>query len=49
MWNSGIGFGLFQIEQAFAYNLITVMILLINLLIIYLLVYAKDIQKFSLQ
>ena len=45
MWNSGIGFGLFQIEQAFAYNLITVMILLINLLIIYLLVYAKDIQK----
>ena len=45
VWNSGIGFGLFQIEQAFAYNLITVMILLINLLIIYLLVYAKDIQK----
>ena len=26
VWNSGIGFGLFQIEQAFAYNLITVMI-----------------------
>ena len=45
VWNSGIGFGLFQIEQTFVYNLITVMILLINLLIIYLLVYAKDIQK----
>ena len=45
VWNSGIGFGLFQIEQAFAYNLITILIFLINLIIIYLLFYSDKLHK----
>ena len=45
VWNSGIGFGLFQLDQAFAYNLITILILFINLIIVYLLFYADDLRK----
>mgnify|MGYP001292389391 FL=1 len=45
VWNSGIGFGLFQIDQAFAYNLITIMILIVNIIIIYLLFHANNPQK----
>ena len=45
VWNAGIGFGLFQLEQAFAYNLITILIFLINLIIIYLLVYSDKLHK----
>ena len=35
VWNSGIGFGLFQSDQAFIYNLITTLIIIINIVIIY--------------
>ena len=45
VWNAGIGFGLFQLDQAFAYNLITILIFLINLIIIYLLVYSDKLHK----
>ena len=27
VWNAGIGFGLFQLDQAFAYNIVTILIL----------------------
>ena len=30
VWNTGIGFGLFQLDQAFAYNLITILIVIIK-------------------
>ena len=46
VWNTGIGFGLFQLDQAFAYNLITILIVIINVLIIYLLIYADKLNKF---
>ena len=46
VWNSGIGFGLFQLDQNFAYNLITILIILVNLIIIYLLLSSDNIQKF---
>ena len=45
VWNAGIGFGLFQLDQTFAYNLITILIFLINLIIIYLLFYSDKLHK----
>ena len=46
VWNSGIGFGLFQFDERFAYNLITILILIINFVIIYLLLNAEKFHKF---
>ena len=45
VWNSGIGFGLFQFDKATAYNLITIIILLVNLIIIYLLFKSENLHK----
>ena len=45
VWNSGIGFGLLQFDERFAYNLITILILIINLVIIYLLLNAEKFHK----
>ena len=45
VWNSGIGFGLFQLEQAFTYNLFTTLIILINILIVYFLFYTESLNK----
>ena len=45
VWNAGIGFGLLQFDQTFVYNLITILIFLINLLIIYLLFNAEKLHK----
>ena len=36
IWNAGIGFGLFQFEQALIYNIITCLIIIINLIIIFI-------------
>ncbi len=46
VWNSGIGFGLFQLEGNLTYNLITILIIIINFVIIYLLVNSDNTQKF---
>ncbi len=45
VWNSGIGFGLFQLDNAITYNIITTLILTVNLVIIYLLFIADKTQK----
>ena len=45
VWNSGIGFGLLQFEESIIYNLITILILIINFLIIYLLFHSDNLQK----
>ena len=45
VWNSGIGFGLLQLDQTFAYNLITALILIINLIIIYFLFTTESTLK----
>ena len=42
VWNTGIGFGLFSSEGTFFYNLITILILFINLIIIYFISTTKD-------
>ena len=45
IWNTGIGFGLFQLEQNVIYNIITILIILINILIIYMLLNSKGFHK----
>ena len=45
VWNSGIGFGLFQFEESIFYNAITILILIINFVIIYLLFYSENLHK----
>ena len=42
VWNSGIGFGLLSFEQSSIYNVITILIIFINLLIVYLIIKSKD-------
>ena len=41
VWNKGIGFGLFSFDQNYIYNVITLFILTINLIIIYLIYKEK--------
>jgi len=36
VWNNGIGFGLLSFDDDYVYNFITVIIILINLIIVYL-------------
>ena len=48
VWNTGIGFGLFSFEKSNIYNFITLVILLINFLIIYLIVINEGIKNYFL-
>ena len=47
-WNTGIGFGLFSFDSGLIYNLISTIIGLINLLIIYLIINTKNINRYFL-
>ena len=42
VWNRGIGFGLLSFDQLEMYNLMTILIIFINLLIVYLIIKSKD-------
>ena len=46
VWNKGVGFGLFSFEQSTIYNLITLIIILISLMIIYFIIKTKDYRKY---
>ena len=46
VWNSGIGFGLLSFDQSEIYNLITLIIILINLFILYFIIKSKDIRVY---
>ena len=46
-WNEGIAFGLLSFDDKFYYNLITLLIVLITLIIIWLANKAKGIEKLS--
>ena len=46
VWNSGIGFGLLSSDNLLVYNLITTLIILINLIIIYLIYLSNDIRVY---
>ena len=45
VWNSGIGFGLFQFDENIIYNLITVLIVIVNIIIIYLIFNSEKLHK----
>jgi len=44
VWNSGIGFGLLSFDQQSIYNLITIFIGMINLLILFIIIKLDDIR-----
>ena len=46
VWNTGIGFGLLSFEHSTIYNFITVLIIIINLLIIYLIFKSNDLRAY---
>jgi len=46
IWNSGIAFGLFSLSNEVTYNLFTLLIIFINLVVLYLAFKIKDIRKF---
>ncbi len=48
VWNKGIGFGLLSFDQKSTYNVISFLILLINLIIIYLIYIEKSIKTYFL-
>ena len=46
VWNSGIGFGLLSFEKQFLYNLITLIIILVNFVILYLGIKSNNFKGF---
>tara|TARA_Y100000817_G_scaffold242430_1_gene194392 strand:+ start:381 stop:881 length:501 start_codon:yes stop_codon:yes gene_type:complete len=46
VWNSGIGFGLLSFEKEFLYNLITLIIILVNFVILYLGIKSNNLKGF---
>ena len=48
IWNKGIAFGLLSFEQNLIYNLITLLISVINIFIIFLIIKTKDIRVYFL-
>ena len=42
IWNKGIAFGLFSLEASFYYNLITILIILINIIILAMIIRSQD-------
>tara|TARA_B100001093_G_scaffold447898_1_gene453126 strand:- start:192 stop:680 length:489 start_codon:yes stop_codon:yes gene_type:complete len=47
VWNSGIAFGLFSFDQSIYYSLITSIIILVTLLIIWVALKSKGLEKIS--
>ena len=48
VWNTGIGFGLFSSEDKLFYNIFTVIIVIINLVILYFALIESKIKSFFL-
>ncbi len=42
VWNTGVGFGILSFEEKIAYNLITAIIIIVNLIIIILIMKSED-------
>ena len=47
IWNEGIAFGLLSFGQKFYYNILTILILIITLIIIFLMLRSNGIEKLS--
>ena len=48
VWNKGIGFGLISFDDSTAYNLITLIILFINVIIVYLIFVEEGLKIYFL-
>ena len=48
VWNKGIGFGLFSSEREIFYNIVTSIIIIINLIILYMAFIEKKLRSFFL-
>ena len=48
IWNTGVGFGLFSSEANFYYNLITILIVMINIVILIMIIKSQDYKFFFL-
>ena len=48
IWNTGVGFGLFSSETNFYYNLITILIVFINIIILIMIIKSKNYKLFFL-
>ena len=48
IWNTGVGFGLFSFDQSFYYNLVTIIIFFINILILIMIFKSNIYRKFLL-
>ena len=48
VWNKGIGFGLFSSESEIFYNIVTSIIIIINLIILYMALIEKNLRSFFL-
>tara|TARA_B100000963_G_scaffold316649_1_gene296610 strand:- start:2655 stop:3140 length:486 start_codon:yes stop_codon:yes gene_type:complete len=46
IWNNGIAFGLFSLDSSILYNIFTLLIIIINIVIVYLIFKAKDFTKY---
>ena len=47
IWNDGIAFGLFSFDEKMYYNILTVLILIITLVILWMITKTKDLEKFA--
>tara|TARA_B100001057_G_scaffold434438_1_gene464085 strand:+ start:2406 stop:2897 length:492 start_codon:yes stop_codon:yes gene_type:complete len=47
IWNKGIAFGLFSLEEGFSYQIISFLIILIIIILIYLINRSKSYEKFG--
>jgi len=47
IWNDGIAFGLFSLEDKFYYNLLSIIIIIVILIIFYLMIKSKGIEKYA--
>jgi|TARA_B100000929_G_C15496223_1_gene416071 signal peptidase II len=46
VWNTGVGFGLLSFDKSTIYNLITILIIFINLIILYLIIKSDKIRSY---
>ena len=47
IWNDGIAFGLFSFDEKMYYNILTVLILIITLVILWMITKTKGLEKFA--
>lgn len=48
IWNKGVAFGLFSFNESILYNILTALIILVNLLILFMIIKSNDYRKYFL-